>query len=219
MIPTYEDIMLPLLKQFNDDREHSLSELHVVLADPFKLTEAERRELLPSGRQPVFRNRVGWARTYMKKAMLLHSSKRAHYSITERGKKLLAESPVRISAKFLMRYDEFVEFKTIRTGQATRKRSEAADPEKEADKTPEEALEFAFQTLRSGLAKELLDMVKSCTPEFFEILVIDLLINMGYGGSRKDAGRAIGRSGDGGIDGIINEDKLGLDIIYLQAKR
>lgn len=219
MVPTYEDIMLPLLKLFDDGREHSLSELHDILANQLKLTETDRRELVPSGRQTTFRNRVGWARTYMKKAKLLHSSRRAYYSITERGKNLLAESPERITAKLLMRYDEFVEFKSRRKTDSTREQSTHIDQATDSDKTPEEVLELSYQELRSELAKEVLDIVKTCSPDFFERLVIDLLINMGYGGSRQDAGSAVGRSGDGGIDGIINEDKLGLDIIYLQAKR
>lgn len=218
MIPTYEEIMLPFLKHLADGQEHALSETVEALSKHFGLTDKELRELLPSGRQPVFRNRVGWARTYMKKAGLLTSPKRAHFKITERGQKLLKENPKELTANFLTRYDEFVEFKSIRR----EKGSGANQPEifeTDTDKTPEESLEYAYQKLKSDLSKELLDIVKSCSPAFFEKLVIDLLIAMGYGGSRKEAGQAMGKSGDGGIDGIINEDKLGLDIIYLQAKR
>ena len=217
MIPTYEKIMLPLLKYLEDGNEHGISEIHDYLALKFNLSEEEERELLPSGQQPIFRNRIGWASTYMKKAGLLISPKRAHLKISEKGIELLKENPPEITAKFLTRYPEFVIFMTIKKG----KRSES-DPGPEdngTNQTPEESLEYAYQKLHSELSKELLDFVKKCSPAFFEKLVIDLLIAMGYGGSRKDAGEAVGKSGDGGIDGIIKEDKLGLDIIYLQAKK
>lgn len=209
--------MLPLLKLLGDGKEHTLSEIIEALADQFELTDNEKRELLPSGRQPVFRNRVGWARTYLKKAGLITSPKRARFKISEKGFELLKENPNEITAKFLTRYDEFVEFISLRKEKGT-----ATHPalfESDTDQTPEETLEYAYQKLISDLSKEVLDIVKTCSPAFFEKLVIDLLIAMGYGGSRKEAGQAIGKSGDGGIDGIINEDKLGLDIIYLQAKR
>lgn len=219
MIPRYEEIMLPLLRLLSDSKEHSLQEADDKLSEFFKLTESEKRELLPSGTQPVFRNRLGWARTYMKKAGLLSSPKRAIFKITDRGLALLNENPSNITAEFLTRYPEFVEFKTIKRikGLEEEHESNLFDPADE--KTPEEALEYAFQKLRSELAKEVLEVVKSCSSSFFEKLVVDLLIRMGYGGSRKDAGQALGKSGDGGIDGIIKEDKLGLDTIYLQAKK
>lgn len=217
MIPTYEKIMLPFLKHLADGQEHGLNEIHDALEKQFRLTDEELRELLPSGLQPIFRNRVGWARTYLKKAGLVISPKRAHFKISDKGIELLKENPPEITAKLLMRYDEFIEFKTIKKEKTTTSKSELI--EDSTDQTPEESLEYAYQTLRSELSKEVLDTVKKCSPAFFEKLVIDLLIKMGYGGSRKDAGKAIGKSGDGGIDGIIKEDKLGLDIIYLQAKR
>lgn len=219
MIPSYEEIMLPLLKMLSDGQEHSLQEADDFLSDQFKLSEDERRELLPSGQQPVFRNRLGWARTYMKKAGLLSTPKRAHFKITERGVELLKEKPTEITSQFLTRYQEFVDFKSIKKTKDNGEESEENHYDIITDKTPEESLEYAYQKLRSELAKEVLDVVKSCSPAFFEKLVIDLLIRMGYGGSRKDAGQALGKSGDGGIDGIVKEDKLGLDTIYLQAKR
>jgi len=217
MIPKYETIMLPLLKYINDGKEHSLSETHDALGKYFGLTDEELRELLPSGRQPVFRNRVGWARTYLKKAGLLSSPKRAHFIISEKGLSLLKEDPAEITSKFLTRYDEFVEFQSIKKNIEGCSHNHQNDENN--DQTPEESLEYAYQKLHSELSKELLTIIKSCTPDFFEKLIIDLLITMGYGGSRKEAGQAMGKSGDGGIDGIINEDKLGLDVIYLQAKR
>jgi restriction system protein len=219
MIPSYEEIMLPLLKMLSDGQEHSLQEADYFLSDQFNLTEDERRELLPSGQQPVFRNRLGWARTYMKKAGLLSTPRRAHFKITERGIELLKEKPKEITSQFLTKYQEFVDFKSIKRTKENGDESEENHYDITTDKTPEESLEYAYQKLRSELAKEVLDVVKNCSPAFFEKLVIDLLIRMGYGGSRKDAGQALGRSGDGGIDGIVKEDKLGLDTIYLQAKR
>jgi restriction system protein len=219
MIPRYEEIMLPFLRLLSDSKEHSLQEADDNLSAFFKLTESERRELLPSGIQPVFRNRLGWARTYMKKAGLLSSPKRAIFKITDRGLALLKENPSNISAEFLTRYPEFVEFKTIKRIKGLEEDHENNLCDTADEKTPEEALEYAFQKLRSELAKEVLEVVKNCSSSFFEKLVVDLLIRMGYGGSRKDAGQALGKSGDGGIDGIIKEDKLGLDTIYLQAKK
>lgn len=218
MIPKYEQIMLPFLKYIADGQEHSLGEAHDALARQFGLTEQETRELLPSGRQPIFRNRVGWARTYLKKAGLVESPKRAHFRITDKGVSLLSENPPEITSKFLTRYEEFVEFQSIKKPKKdnTILKNQPLD---NTDQTPEESLEYAYQKLHTELSKELLSVIKSCSAEFFEKLVIDLLITMGYGGSRKEAGQAMGKSGDGGIDGIINEDKLGLDVIYLQAKR
>ena len=219
MIPKYEEIMLPLLQYLEDGKEHSLSETHDALSEQFKLTDDELREFLPSGRQPIFRNRVGWARTYLKKAGLVTSTKRAHFRISDKGLLLLKENPNKITSKFLTRYDDFVEFQSIKKDK--KDNGDLLQPlvNNNADQTPEESLEYAYEKLHSELSKELLDIVKSCSPDFFERLIIDLLITMGYGGSRKEAGQAMGKSGDGGIDGIINEDKLGLDIIYLQAKR
>lgn len=202
----------------DDGKEHSLSETHDALAKQFDLTNEELRELLPSGRQPVFRNRVGWARTYLKKAGLLTSPKRAHFQISDKGLALLKEKPKEITSKSLARYEEFVEFQSIKKNTKDNEISNNSVFDS-ADQTPEESLEYAYQKLHSELSKELLTIIKSCSPDFFEKLVIDLLITMGYGGSRKEAGQAMGKSGDGGIDGIINEDKLGLDVIYLQAKR
>ncbi len=216
MIPTYENIMLPFLKQLEDGNEHGLNELYDAIDSQFELTDEERRELLPSGRQSIFRNRVGWARTYLKKAGLILSPKRANFKISRRGIELLNQNPNEITTDILMRYDDFVEFRKPRNEDSNISHTEI---ENDTDQTPEESLEYAYQKLRSELSKDVLDIVKTCSPTFFEKLVIDLLIKMGYGGSRKDAGQAIGGTGDGGIDGMIKEDKLGLDIIYLQAKR
>jgi restriction system protein len=214
-IPDYQSIMLPLLQLAGDQKEHSLREAIEALADEFNLTDEERRELLPSGQQATFDNRVGWARTYLKKAGLLESTRRGYFQVTERGLGILEQSPPEINSAFLRQFPEFVEFQAPRRDKTGKAREMGVSE----TQTPEEEIEAAYQRVRQGLATELLQTIKSCSPAFFERLVIDLLVRMGYGGTRKDAGQAIGRSGDGGIDGIIKEDRLGLDIVYIQAKR
>jgi restriction system protein len=215
-IPDYQTIMLPLLKLAADRQEHSLREAIDTLAEDFGLTDNERRELLPSGRQPTFDNRVGWALTYMKKAGLVKATRRAHFQITERGLRTLAEQHETIDTAHLRQFPEFVEFQRPKSKEEEVSRSRRP---LEDGTTPEEAIEAAYQKLRGDLANDLLDTIKACSPAFFERLVIDLLVKMGYGGTRQDAGQALGRSGDGGIDGIIKEDRLGLDVVYVQAKR
>lgn len=216
MIPTYETIMHPFLKILSDKKQHNLNSVVEELERHFKLTEKEKRTLTPSGQQPLFRNRVGWARTYLKKAELLTSPKRATYEITERGLNLLQEKGVTIDNSTLSKFSEFLDFKDSKKILNTEDTDILAPS---SDVTPEEELEIAFQKLKANLIQELLEIIKTSTPSFFEKLVVDLLLNMGYGGSRKDAGEAIGKSNDGGIDGIIKEDILGLDIIYIQAKK
>ncbi|MGH7405548.1 MAG: restriction endonuclease [Candidatus Methylomirabilales bacterium] len=214
-IPDYQSIMLPLLRFAADGNEHSLREAIEGLAEKFRLSEAERKELLPSGQQPTFDNRVAWARTYMSKAGLLEPTRRGYFRITQRGRDVLAKNPSAINVKFLEQFPEFIEFRTKR-----REREGVTEPvETETLQTPAELLETAHQKLREDLSAELLKNVKECSAAFFERIVIELLVKMGYGGTRKEAGRAIGRVGDEGIDGIINEDRLGLDVIYIQAKR
>jgi len=214
-IPDFQAIMLPLLQYASDGKEHSLRDAITFLADVFNLSDDERKELLSSGQQAVFDNRVGWARTYLKKAGLFISPKRGFFQITDKGKEILSQNPSEINLKFLNQFPEFIEFKT------TKKDNDKSEPEiiETSETTPQESIEFGYQKIRKELELELLNRVKSCSPDFFERLVVDLLVKMGYGGSRRDAGRAIGKSGDGGIDGIIKEDKLGLDIVYVQAKR
>ncbi len=215
-IPDFQTIMLPLLQLASDSQEHSLREAYDRLADKFQLTEDERKELLPSGQQELFHNRVAWARTYLKMADLLQTTRRGYFKITDRGLSAIGKKPDRIDKKYLEQFEEFQEFKS-------RKHSKEAEEEESdsptIEKTPEEVLETAYQSLRDDLANELLQTIKSSSPNLFEKIVIELLVKMGYGGSRQDAGRAIGKSGDEGIDGIIKEDRLGLDIIYIQAKR
>lgn len=215
-IPDYQTIMLPLLKFLGDKKEHTFRETVDSLAREFNLSDEERRELLPSGQQSLFNNRVGWARTYMKKACLLEIPKRGLMKITERGLEVLAQKPSKINVKFLEQFEEFRDFRAIR-----KPKKETEDREVEIDqvKTPEEYLEGAYESLRDDLAGEILQQIKANSPSLFERIVVELLVKMGYGGSRKDAGKAVGRTRDEGIDGIIKEDKLGLDIIYIQAKK
>lgn len=213
-IPDYQTIMLPLLKFVADQKEHSVHEAVKFLTNEFNLSDDDRKEMLPSGQQEVFLNRVGWARTYMKKAGLLDSPKRGIFVITERGKKVLVSNPSKIDNKLLTHYEEFKEFKKKK-----RKVEEETEVIEFQDKTPEEAFETAYENLRTELLSDILEHLKKSDPTLFEKIVIEVLVKMGYGGSLRDAGKAIGKSGDEGIDGIIKEDRLGLDIIYVQAKR
>lgn len=215
-IPDYQTVMLPLLRFVARQGETSTPEATAALAAEFGLTEDEQRELLPSGIQPRFFNRVGWAATYMKKAGLLEATRRAHFRITPRGQELLQTNPPAIDVKLLQRYPEFIEFQHLK---GTRSRAEADEGGEGTVGTPLEAMEAAYQNLQGELAGELLKRLKQATPAFFEKTVVDLLVKMGYGGSRVDAGKAVGRTGDGGIDGIIKEDRLGLGVVYIQAKR
>jgi len=213
-IPNFEAIMLPLLRFAGDKQEHSRQEAIDYIENEFSLSEAERKELLPSGRDRLISNRVGWSTTALKKAALLESTKRAYFKITDLGLNVLEKNPTEINSKFLEQFPGFVEFRSIR-----KDKGKELMPETGTSQTPQELIEDGFQKIKNDLSMELLNSVKHSTPPFFEKLVVELLLAMGYGGSRKDAGEAIGKSGDGGIDGIIKEDKLGLDVIYLQAKR
>jgi restriction system protein len=216
MIPDYQSLMLPLLKLVSDKKEHNYRDIIEKLALEFNITDQERKELLASGNQAIFDNRVGWAKTYLKKAGLLESPKRATFIITDKGIQTLNTNPDRIDAKYLRQFPSFLEFQNINRNDNDT--DEIVQVEISAQ-TPEENLDKAYQRIRKSLASELLNKVVELSPTFFERLVVELLVKMGYGGSIKDAGKAIGKSGDEGIDGTIKEDKLGLDIIYVQAKR
>jgi len=215
-IPDYQTLMLPLLQSAQDGTEHTMRETAERLAGQFKLTQEEQTELLPSGQQATFTNRVAWARFYLKKAGLIDSPRRGSFRITTRGISALADAPAAIDNKFLDQYQEFKEFRESSKSSQGKKSTETTLDELQ---TPEENLEQAHQRIRNELAQDLLQKILSCSPAFFEYLVVELLVKMGYGGSRKDAGERVGQSGDGGIDGIIKEDRLGLDTIYIQAKR
>ncbi len=205
------------MKLVSDGQEYKYRDLIEKLAIEFQVTDEERKELLASGNQAIFDNRVGWAKTYLKKAGLLDSPKRATFIITDLGRQTVAKNPDRIDAKYLRQFPAFLEFQNA-------SRSDNETEEEIAtvtinEQTPEESLDKAYQRIRKALASELLNRVVDLSPAFFERLVVELLVKMGYGGSIKDAGKAMGKSGDEGIDGTIKEDKLGLDIIYIQAKR
>jgi restriction system protein len=215
-IPDFQSIMLPLLERVADSKEHSIAQVREELATHFNVTAEEQAQLLPSGRVRLFLNRVAWAKTYLQVAQLIQATKRGHFRITARGKEVLRQPPPRIDIRFLDQFPEFVESRKHKDQRTTAGFDASAETPVQ---TPEETIETASQQLRTALAGELLARVKSGSPSFFERLVVELLIRMGYGGSRREAGEAIGHSGDEGVDGIINEDRLGLDTIYVQAKR
>ena len=215
-IPGYQTMMLPFLKFASDGKEHSKQEMFEYLVKIFNVSDEEKKKLLPSGRQEIFNNRVGWARTYLKKAGLTEYTKRGYFKITSRGMDVLKEDLADINVSYLKKFPEFVEFI-----KPAKKEESVIDTDDRivTTQTPEEVMESVHLELQKDLSQELLNRIKECSPDFFEKLVVELLVKMGYGGSRKDAGEAIGRSGDEGIDGIIKEDKLGLDVVYIQAKR
>jgi len=212
-IPQFKYIILPFLKQLSDNREYSIKEIENKLADEFKLNEQEISQTTPSGRMTIFSNRIGWSKTYLKKAKLVESPKKGFVKITKEGVGVLLKKPEIIDTKFLNNFSSFREF------QYGDEDNESEVKEEISENTPEETLESGYQNILKNVYAELLNNLKNSSPSFFEQAVIDLLLAMGYGGSRKDAGQAIGKSGDEGIDGIIKEDKLGLDLIYIQAKR
>ncbi|USW95508.1 restriction endonuclease [Pseudomonas proteolytica] len=215
-IPDFQSVMRPVLAMVQDGVPLRLSELRERIAEIFQLTEEERKERLPSGHQTVINNRVGWARTYLNKAGLLTIPSKGMVQITVRGREALANGPERISVAWLKQFPEFADFHTAKPQMV----DVLGVPEASvAETTPDEQLADAHQALMQSLADELLAQVRAGTPGFFEQLVVDLMIAMGYGGSRKEAGKATQATNDDGIDGIIKEDKLGLDVIYLQAKR
>lgn len=214
MIPDYQTCMLPLLKYAEDKSEHKFSDAVEYLSDEFALTKEERKELLPSKTQDVITNRIGWARTYLKKAGLLEDTRRGYFKITERGLSVLSENLEKLSTKYLQKFDEFIAFREKHIEKDT-----SSEIELTTEATPEEMLETGFAKLSENLIDDLLAKIGESSPSFFEHLVVDLLVHMGYGGSFSEAAQVVGKSGDEGIDGIIKEDKLGLDTIYIQAKR
>jgi restriction system protein len=211
-IPDFQSLMLPLLNAVSDGGDHTNREITASFAKTFALTEEELTRLLPSGQQRVLTNRVSWAKAYLKKAGLLDSPARGVLRITDAGRKALSSHPAVINIGFLKQFSQF-------DWHGQPNRSDEITEVEETGSTPEELLEASYQTLRDEVAAELLEKLKRCLPSFFERIVVQLLVAMGYGGSLADAGQAIGRAGDGGIDGIIKEDKLGLDVVCVQAKR
>jgi len=220
-VPGYQDFMLPLLKIAGDGGEHSVNETMATLAEQMKISEQDRDAILPSGTMTRFYNRVTWAVVYLSKSLLIERTCRGRFRIAPRGVEVLKTPPTRIDNKFLVQFPEYQTFKSKKTEKlvavvgARDSDTDLANPEI----TPDEQLDVAYKDLRETLADELLQRVRAGTPKFFEHLVVDLLVAMGYGGSRADAAQVVGKSGDGGIDGVIKEDRLGLDMVYVQAKR
>lgn len=214
-IPTWDKYMKPILETLSDKKEHNSAELRDSIQKKLQLSDDVITDLLPSGKQTFFANRVGWATTHLRKAGLVESPYRGKIKITTDGIKVLKENPDEINKDILMTYKTYIDFVTPKDN---KEKTSHNDPIT-SKLTPEELLESSYNELRENISQDLIKQIKDCSPEFFERLVVDLLINMGYGGSRKDAGEAIGKSGDEGIDGIIKDDKLGLETIYIQAKR
>ena len=220
-VPGFQEFMRPFLDELASGITRSMQEMTEAVAERMGLSDSDREELLPSGTQKVYANRIAWTRTYLKKAGLVESPSRGNIRITPLGSETLRTHAGGIDNRFLSRFPSFVEFHEKGSTSVAKSPGatvpDIATPVEE--QTPEEALQQAYQSLRSALAEEVLGKVRQCSPEFFERLVVELIVAMGYGGSLSDAGKAIGRTGDGGIDGIIKEDRLGLDVIYIQAKR
>jgi len=218
MIPDYQTLMLPVLKACADGVVVTPNVIDQ-LAIEFNLTDEEKAEPLPSGKQPRFSNRVHWAKNYLKQAGLVKFTARSHFIITDAGREVLSKNPIKIDNNFLVQFPSFIEFKK-RRGEWN-ENSKVPEPLEVSDQeaTPDENLRTAHKNINDTLAADLLSRVREGTPYFFETLIVELLISMGYGGSSDDAGRAIGKSGDDGVDGVIDQDPLGVDQIYVQAKR
>jgi len=214
-IPDYQSFFLHLLKFASDGKVHSIREAIDTISHQFNLTDEERKALLPSGTQRIVDNRIGWARTYLTKAGLLETPKRAFMQITPAGKALLTTNPPELNVNTLMQYESFRKFREGKPNQKGNEDDSAVSP----PTTPQEQLEDGIEKINKNLSEELLREIKNCSSSFFEKIVVELLVKMGYGGSRKEAGEVLGKPGDEGIDGIIKEDKLGMDTIYIQAKR
>jgi len=223
-VPDFQTLMLPVLVQIGGSQINTAAEVREAMAAQFRLSQAEREELLPNGRQPRFANRVGWAISYLKQARLIEAPRRGQYTLTERGREVLASHPSRIDIQYLERYEEFRAFRSpnvidLNAISFNPTETDAIGVSLEMELTPDEQMRSGYRRLRETLGSELLARVKEGTPRAFEELVVDLLVRMGYGGSREDAASVVGGSGDEGIDGIIKEDRLGLDAVYVQAKR
>ena len=216
MIPDYQSLMRPVLECAKGE-PRKISDVVEEISDRLGLTEEERQQLLPSGKQSTIANRIHWARSYMKQAGLVRNIKRGWFELTERGRSVLDDPTIQLDSKYLEQFDEFQEFKS--RGKANDEETTDGPETVAPANTPDENLQAAHKKLETALAANLLDFVRTASPLFFEILIVDLLIAMGYGGTSQDAGRALGQSGDNGVDGVIDQDPLGVDQIYLQAKR
>lgn len=212
MIPDFQSTMLPLLKSMHDEKTHEAKELQDLMLEHFSITGEERKITIPSGNQSLFYNRVAWALSYLKRAELIYSPERGRYRITDSGLNVLKNPPERITVKFLKTFPGY-------KSKENKETQAIADDEDDIDKTPDELIELGISQINNELSNSLITHIKNSSPYFFERIVIDLLLKMGYGGSGIDNGEVTSKSGDEGIDGIIKEDKLGLDKIYIQAKK
>jgi restriction system protein len=216
-IPDFQTLMLPVLQRASDGSPHAVSEVVEELASEFGLTSAEREQLVPSGQQRTFANRVSWSVSYLKRADLLKGAGRGRFQVTEAGLRLAKQPPPRITVRFLT--ENFEPFRAAQARARKPERQHVPDPEADEASTPEERMEAAHGALRRAVEDEILERIKDASPEFFERVVLRLLVAMGYGGSLADAAQHLGRSGDDGVDGVINEDRLGLEVVHVQAKR
>lgn len=216
-VPDFQTMMLPFLQILGDGNEHSYSQIAAALAEHYQLTNDDISEMIPSKRQTKLVNRIYWVSTYFRKSLVIDQPRRGFLRATERGRDLLNQNLSRIDMKTLEAYPEYLEFRDKKNDSPATETQSTIDPSE--SKTPDEIFEDSYQTIRRNLVSDIIEKIKSCTPGFFERLVVELLVKMGYGGTREDAGQAIGKTNDGGIDGIIKEDRLGLDVIYIQAKR
>lgn len=214
-IPNYQMFMLPVLKSVKENEPLKYSRLIELVTNQFNFFPDEKKEMIPSGKMTVLKNRIGWAKTYLKQAGLLFYPQRGFISLTPMGNNVLAKSPDAIDTNYLKQFPDFLAF-LDRNSVSNKPINTNVDLQ---DTTPDELMEQTYSTLKSKILDELIDTIKTCSPQFFEQLVVDVIVSMGYGGSRREAGKAIGQTNDEGIDGVINEDRLGLDVIYLQAKR
>ena len=217
-VPDYQSLMLPVLAASSKD-EVRVGDVVNKLAEELKLSPEERSELLPSGKQTLFSNRVHWAKTYLSKAKLLEITRRGHFKITDHGRDVLRSHPVRIDNNFLSQFSEFRDFRERSSGGTEQTAKLVTAISADQKQTPDEIMRSAHHQIETSLAQELLDRICKASPEFFERPIVNLLIRMGYGGSTADAGRALGRTGDDGVDGVIDQDAPGLDRVYIQAKR
>jgi len=217
-VPNYQALMLPVLSA-SSNGEVRIGDVRSKLAEQLELTPEDREKLLPSGRQGLFENRVHWAKFYLSKAGLIESTRRGHFRITVRGRQVLNTHPAKIDNDFLNQFEEFRQFKEKSAEAITQDQCPIEPVPANQTATPDEIMRVAHRQIEASLAQELLDRIRAAPPAFFERLIVSLLLSMGYGGSVVDAGRALGRSGDDGVDGVIDQDALGLDRVYVQAKR
>lgn len=217
-VPDFQSLLLPVLKQ-SAQGEVKISDVVARLGDEFALSDNDRAELLPSGKQTTFANRVHWARSYLKQAGLVEATRRSHFQITSRGRDVLQSGVQALNVRYLNQFPEFVAFHTSsKTGEEAQEFSSETSTEL-ASQSPEDQIRAANQIIHEALAREIIDRILAGSPSFFERGIVSLLLAMGYGGSAREAGRAIGKAGDDGIDGVIDQDALGLDRVYIQAKR